>query len=334
MKQKVLIITHTQDNDCIENVTNRIIENGGEVIRFDVDKYPLELSLSTVFENNEWKTILTEEEKKFYLHDVSAVWFRRSYNLGGGLDAVLEKKFLAPTLGEIRQTFYGMIDSLRCYHLGRLSQYRRMDSKEDQLKIAFQLGLLVPETCITNDPDIAKAFVLKQKNGAIAKMQSGFAILENGEEEVVFTNVITHENLEDIASLTYCPMQFQQMIEKNKELRITIVGNKIFSYEIDSQKLDNSKIDWRKEGIELIEDWTPHQLPQEIEEKLLKILDYYNADYGAIDLILDPKGNYYFLEINAAGEFFWIDKLCENAISKQIADVLCNKAFRRGKIPY
>lgn len=334
MTHKVLIITHTEDNECVEKVSEQINKIGGEVIRFDVDKYPLEIALATVFENNTWQTYIVENEKNISLNDVSAVWFRRSYNLGKGLNNILEKKFLEPALGEVRQTLYGMIEGLRCYHFGRLSQYRRMDSKEDQLKVAHHLGLNIPETCITNNPEVAKSFVLNQENGAVAKMQSGFAIMEDGQEEVVFTNIITKDNLEEIEALTYCPMQFQEMIVKQKELRITIVGDKIFSYEIDSQKLDNAKVDWRKEGVELIEDWQPHKLPTDVKSKLIRLLDYYKTDYGAIDLILNPEGKYYFLEINAAGEFFWIDKLCDNAISEQIARVLTDTAFRRGNIPY
>ncbi len=334
MKDKILIITHTEDNECIEKVSEQINKNGGEAIRFNVDDYPLHIALSTCFENGQWETFFIIEDKKIKIDDVAAVWFRRSYNLGRGLSSVLEKKFVEPSLGEIRQTLYGMIEGLRCYHFGRLSQYRRIDSKEDQLKLAHHLGLKIPQTCITNDPEKAKAFVLSQHNGAIVKMQSGFAIVEEGVEEVVFTNVVTKDNLDDIGTLAYCPMQFQEKIEKEKELRVTIVGNKIFSFEIDSQKIESAKIDWRKEGVELIENWKPHQLPEDIENKLLKILDYYVIDYGAIDLILTPEGDYYFLEINAAGEFFWIDRLCDYKISEEIGNVLTNKSYRRGKIPY
>ena len=52
-------------------------------------------------------------------------------------------------------------------------------------------------------------------------------------------------------------------------------------------------------------------------------------NYGAIDLILTPEDEYYFLEINAAGEYFWLDKLCDNQISKQIAGVLLGNVDRR-----
>ncbi|WP_341837106.1 hypothetical protein WJU16_04385 [Chitinophaga pollutisoli] len=58
-------------------------------------------------------------------------------------------------------------------------------------------------------------------------------------------------------------------------------------------------------------------------------MDRYGLNYGAIDLILTPEGKYYFLELNAAGEFFWLDKLCDGAISRQLAAVLTGSAERR-----
>lgn len=330
MKNKILIITHTEDNECVERVSEFIRNNNAEVVRFDVDKYPLKSTLTSKFENNEWKIILNDEGKFSNLEDISAIWFRRAYNFGRGLNEVLEKKFLSAAMGEVRQTLMGFIESVPVYSLGKTGLYRRMDSKEEQLKVAQRLGLNIPETCITNNPEEAKKFVLSHKNGAIAKMQSAFAIYEDGVENVVFTNLITEKNLEEVDDLVYCPMKFQEKLEKQKELRITIVGRKIFAFEIDSQQMETSKIDWRKEGITLIDQWKPYQLPKDIEEKLLKLLDFYNTDYGAIDMIVTPENKYYFIEINSAGEFFWLDLRTEgNQISKEIADLLCNKVARR-----
>ena len=65
------------------------------------------------------------------------------------------------------------------------------------MKIASYLGLKVPETCITNNPQEAKRFVQARPNGVISKMQSSFAIMKDGVENVVFTNVVKEEDLED-----------------------------------------------------------------------------------------------------------------------------------------
>ena len=242
----------------------------------------------------------------------------------------MDKKFFSAAMGEIRATLFGFLESMPCYSLGKPSVYRRLDSKEEQLKKAHEIGFKIPKTCITNNPEEAKSFFKNLNSEMIGKMQSSFAIYEDDIENVMFTNVITNDNADDLDALIYCPMKFQERLEKKRELRITVIGKKIFSFEINSQKSEAAKVDWRKDGINMIEDWVPSKLPKEIEAKIHQLLDIYHVDYGAIDMILTPENEYYFIEINAAGEFFWLDNLTENnQISKAIADLLCNKIERR-----
>jgi len=327
--KKVLIITHSEDNECINIVSEKLKSYGATAIRFNVDDYPLHCSLSTCFENNEWKLYLDKDGVRINLHDIEALWYRRSHNLAKGLETVLEQEYLGSTHGEIRTTLFGMLESLNCFQIGKYSVYRRLDSKEEQLKIVNHLGLKIPDTCITNNPEEAKRFVLAHPNGVITKMQSSFAIYQKGIESVVFTNSIGPENFEDIDALQYCPMQFQEKIEKKVELRVTIVGDELFTFAIDSQKLENAKIDWRKEGVELLQDWKAYPLPEAIKSQLLHLMDIYQINYGAIDIIVTPEDEYYFLEINSAGEFFWLDRLIEGQISEQLAKVLTGNANRR-----
>ncbi|KFF13603.1 hypothetical protein IW15_07410 [Chryseobacterium soli] len=332
MNNKILIITHTEDNFSIEKVTEYVEKNGFEVIRFDVDLYPLQNKLSTIFENGSWVSILETPETKYRLDDIAAVWYRRAYNIGRGLKEELDAKFYGAAMGEIRNTLFGFLESIDAYSLGKPGVYRRLDSKEEQLKIADKIGLKIPETCLTNNPEDARQFIIKHKN-VVAKMQTGFAIYEDGVESVVFTNVIGEDKLEELDSLLYCPMQFQKKIEKKKELRITVVGQDVYAFEIDSQQFEDAKVDWRKDGVNLIDKWVRTELPADVETKILELLNVYNVDYGAIDMIVSPEDDYYFIEINAAGEFFWLDNLTEdNLISKSIADVLCDKAPRRNNM--
>ncbi|WP_153399295.1 MvdD family ATP-grasp ribosomal peptide maturase [Chryseobacterium vaccae] len=329
---KILIITHTADNFSIEKVTEYIEKNGCEVIRFDVDLYPLQNKLTTSFQDGEWVSILETPDAKYRLDDIAAVWYRRAYNMGHGLREEMDPKFFGAAMGEIRNTLFGFLESIDTYALGKPSVYRRLDSKEEQLKIADKIGLKIPESCITNNPEEAKKFILKHQN-VVAKMQTGFAIYEDGVECVVFTNVVSEDKLDELDSLLYCPMQFQKKIEKKKELRVTVVGRDVYTFEIDSQQSEEAKIDWRKDGVNLIKKWERTELPADIEAKILELLDVYNVDYGAIDIIVSPEDEYYFIEINAAGEFFWLDNLTEgHLISKSIADVLCDKAPRRNNM--
>lgn len=327
--QKILIITHSEDNASIATVSAFIEETGAEVIRFNVNEYPTKYRLSSLFENGKWTTALDTGTTLWSLHDVTAVWYRRSHHLAKGLDTILDHTFLPSAQKEIRRTFFGMLESMPCFQIDRFSTYRRLDSKEEQMKIASSIGLLVPDTCITNDPEAAKRFVRKHPDGVIAKMQSSFAIYQNGMEHVVFTNIVSEQDLENIDTLQYCPMQFQEKLEKSCELRVTIVGDAVFTYAIDSGKTLHARVDWRREGNTLLNEWKPYKLPRDVRKKLLRLMDIYHINYGAIDIIVTPEQEYYFLEINAAGEYLWLDRLAQGAISRHLAEVLTGRAYRR-----
>lgn len=326
---KVLVITHTADNEAVSSVMQHIRAMGGESVRFDVDRYPTGYRLTTRFSGGRWQLWLEDGQHIHSLHDITALWYRRSYHIGKGLETVLDKEFLPSTIGELRRTLFGMLEGLPCFQLERYSTYRRLDSKEEQLRIAADCGLEVPATCITNSPERLQTFIRDTGKPIVAKMQSAFAIYRESREHVVFTSEINENHLEELQRLAYCPMTFQEKLPKALELRVTVVGKEIFAFSIDSQQLPDARTDWRKEGAALAEDWQPYELPGQVKAAVLRLMDRYGLNYGAIDLVLTPEGKYYFLEVNAAGEFFWLDKRCNFAISRQLAAVLLGKAERR-----
>src|SRR5207249_3343457 len=108
------------------------------------------------------------------------------------------------------------------------------------------------------------------------------------------------ENLEKY-SLT--PSIFQEYIEKEYELRITVVGEKVFAAKVDSQKQDETKIDWRKHKTL----FQQYSLPKEISDKCVELTQKLNLSFGAIDIIRNKEGQYTFLEINPNGQWAWLD---------------------------
>jgi hypothetical protein len=326
---KVLIITHTNDNNCVATVSEAIRKNGGEAIRMDVNTFPTGYAYTANHTNSKTERWMDTGDQQIPLHECNALWFRRFFDAGAPLAKELDPEYLQASLEETRRTLLGMIEGFDGFTFGTHSQYRRLDSREEQMKIAVANGLLIPDTLITNSPTRVRSFIEAHPDGVITKMQSAFAIYREGVEHVVFTNKVGLDDLEGIEGLELTPMMFQQMIPKKLELRITIVGDKVFCFAIDSQKSEKAQTDWRKDGVNMLSEWFEYPLPENIEKGLLGLMDYYQINYGAIDVILTPDDKYYFLEINSAGEFFWLDMLCEYKISDQIAKVLLGKAFRR-----
>ncbi len=318
-----LIITFSQDNESIPLVIKEIEARGEKAFRFDTDRYPTEVKLD-IYQGDSERVIITDGEQKLDLSEVSSVWYRRM-RYGAKIPDTMDKQFRDASIEETRRTVRGMIASLKAFHFDKMSNVDVTNNKQLQLQVARQVGLVTPRTLTSNNPEAVKQFAQEcQEQGIITKMLSSFAIYDDqGRENVVFTNPITDDDLENLEGLRFCPMTFQENVPKALELRTTIVGHRIFTAAVDSQSLDGSTYDWRKEGKALVKNWKPYDLPEDVEKKLLQLMAYFGLNYGAIDIIVTPDGRHVFLEVNPVGEFFWMEVFSPHyPISGAIAEIL------------
>ncbi len=325
----ILIITHSDDNESVALVAEAIARCGGHTIRFDTDRYPTEVRLSAYYgaAGNERLT-LTNEEGELDLREVTALWHRR-LNFGARLPATLDRQLRHASLGETSAAAHGMLASLKAFRVDHVRHIRHAENKQLQLQAARELGLDTPRTLTTNDPAAVRVFAESCEGGMVTKMLSSFAVYDEGRELVVFTNRVKPEDLADLSGLSLCPVTFQELLPKSLELRVTVVGHRVMSAALDSKVSARAAHDWRRDGLHMLQDWRPYQLPREVEKKILRLMDYFSLNYGAIDIILTPDGRHVFLELNPSGEFFWLERAPGLPISHAIADLLLGHSSRR-----
>jgi MvdD family ATP-grasp ribosomal peptide maturase len=325
----ILIITRSDDNESVSLVARAVEGKGGRVIRFDTDRYPTEVRLSAFYgRGDEERLTLTNNEGEFDLREVTAIWHRR-LNFGARIPQTLDKQLRHACVTETRAAAQGLLASLKAFRMDAVRHIRHADNKQLQLQVARELGLRIPRTLTTNDPAAVRAFVAECEGGMVTKMLSSFAVYEGGQELVVFTNPVRPEDLADLSGLSLSPATFQETIPKALEIRATVVGRRILAASIDSQSSERATNDWRRDGVRMIQEWQHYQLPPEVEEKILRLMDYFVLNYGAVDLIVTPDGHHVFLEVNPVGEFFWLEQYPGLPISDAIADVLMGHAPRR-----
>ncbi|MBY7813861.1 hypothetical protein KW448_19710 [Vibrio fluvialis] len=192
------------------------------------------------------------------------------------------------------------------------------EDKPKQLLLANQLGFNVPDNIITND--IKPALELSQTHSLIVKPLRQ-ALLQDEQEKVIFTNRAEGLSEEHTQSVGFSPIIFQQEIKKKYDVRVTVVGNKVFSTAIWSQSHTETSVDWRIGGHcdlkhELI------ILPESINNQCLQLTKLLNLKFSAIDLICDKNNKYWFLEINPNGQWAWIENQTQAPISRSIVDEL------------
>ncbi len=251
---------------------------------------------------------------------LTSIWLRRN------IDVSDNDKEPAQIL-QIRES-QALSRSLRSFPAKRkVSDQWSIKASEDKLyclRVAQNCGWKVPDSIVTNNPEVLFAFWKKYDGKICTKTMSVPVILSKNEKAKVFyTSLLDHKDIEERAALVgTVPMLFQQYIEKAYEVRSTVIGNRVYSAAIHSQKSDLTKTDWRNYDFPNV----PHfsmSLPTEVEDRLLSTIKKLGLNFAACDLIVTPDNEYFFLEANPVGQWLWIEQLCGLPISDALCSLLC-----------
>lgn len=259
-----------------------------------------------------------------------AVWYRRA-RASVALDAIEDPVLRLNTQAEQAAALRGLLAGVPCFVMDPIGVLRHSENRIRQARYARAAGFSLPASLYTNDAAEAQAFVLAHPRGVITKMWSSFGLVEDGTLKTALTSRVTQDDLEALnaETLAMCPVTLQELVEKDVELRITVVGDEVFASEIDVRGVDNAALDWRREGAALASTWRRHQLSEAVRTGALEVCRRFGLNYGALDVLRTPEGRHVFLEVNPAGEFLWMDETHEGAIADALANHLATPGPKR-----
>lgn len=313
MKQ-ILIITSTYDptvDFLIEKLASRKIP----FIRFNTDEI-LDKRFTIEIYQNHYSIYINGNI--IDCNNIGSIWYRRpKFKFKDGWTQQV-KQFIEKEMEAIVRNIYEILSNI--FWLNHPYYIARANNKLRNLILASKLGFNIPKSLITNDSSRAKEFI-RANNSTIVKPLKAHTVEYEGVTYSIFTNRVTSYYTNFLENLSYCPSFFQEEIEKNVEIRVTVVGNKCFSAYINSQEDEFSKLDWRRISPNL-KKWKKYTLPKDISVKCITITKLLSLNFSAIDIILDKNGKYWFLELNPNGQFAWLDIECNLGITEEIIDLL------------
>lgn len=183
---------------------------------------------------------------------------------------------------------------------------QRANSKLLQLKIAAACGLNIPPTVCTNDPNSIREFLMQNPDNVIYKPLTLHLWQDEAQIKIAYTSKINSHELPNDTLLQLVPGLYQREIKKRYELRVTCFGNTLVAAKLDSQSHVLGNIDWRRIPSEDLS-VTPYTLPNDISAKIRAFMAKMGLVFGALDFIVTPEGEYFFLEVNEQGQFLWIE---------------------------
>ncbi|MBI3724517.1 hypothetical protein HY251_11270 [bacterium] len=285
-------------------VQRRLAEKGAECTIFDTGEVPARARISAWVDNERSARVRVRREPgDIDFARVKTVWLRRLSGLRPGEELSEEDREFAKEESIALLLSLGVTLQDRFWVNPMVSALvtDRGYGKVSQLELARELGLEVPRTLATNDPDAAREFLSVTKEGAIYKpFRSPSRSREEGGKKqwlVLFTTKIDWKALAKLDGVRHAPCIFQEYVPKKLELRVTVIGEKVFAAEIHSQVHEKSAVDFRRHYDVENTPYRIHELPRAIEEKLVALDRKLGLVFGASDLMHKPDGRYVFLEV-------------------------------------
>lgn len=187
-----------------------------------------------------------------------------------------------------------------------LASRPRADLKAVQLREAARAGLAIPPTLMSNDPERIRRFLEEHRSRAVYKPFYPAQWEAGDQMAVLLTSEVTAGDLPEDEILRLTPGIFQTRIDKAHELRVTVLGHHVVTARLQSQEIEDARLDWRAAGSQLRVE--PDSLPREVEAACLRLMQSLGIVFGCFDFIVTPAGEHVFLEVNPAGQFLWVEE--------------------------
>lgn len=310
---RILIPTYPHDVHAVE-VALALRDQGHEAVLWNGPDFPDRQRLSLRFEPDggfSWNATGTNLDvgERFPSSRVSfdVVWFRRpSFPV---LPEAIDPADHDVATREANSFIRGMWSLVGPQAVAVNPQSsRRAALKAIQLREAARIGLRIPPTLMSNDPERIRDFV--QQHGGCAVYKPFYPAQWDTDDgaALLFTTEITLQDLEDDEVLQWTPGIFQPRVPKSHELRVTLMGEHAAVAALRFPEDTADRLDWRPERSDLLVE--PGRLPDSVLDACHRLMDRLDLRFGCLDFLVTPEGDIVFLEVNPMGQFLWVEEAC------------------------
>lgn len=318
----ILIVADAFDTHA-DVVEEALVQAGVKCVRLNLDVPSLR---DTLFSGNCACWTISQRGRSVSSDEVSVVWPRRlTVNLNLEQQAASEELGFRLWRNEWNRALYGFYFALRnSYWMNRIQEASLADNKFFQMSLAREVGFSVPETIESNDKQDLLRFASRHGRVALKFLSQEMYKQPDGDVLGIYVNAIDVDQLSEFGDARENPVVLQAYVSKAFEVRYTFVDGKHLVCRIDSQSSVRASVDWRRYDIP----HTPHSVldaPREIRAKVDEFMGRAGLTFGALDFIVDPDGQWWFLEVNTSGQWLWIEDL----VGLPISDSICESLIRR-----
>jgi hypothetical protein len=192
--------------------------------------------------------------------------------------------------------------------INRCAPMATNSSKPYQTQLAREAGFLVPETLITNEPELVREFCARHGRVIYKSISATRSIVQTMEKE----------DFERLERIRWCPTQFQAFVP-GTDLRVHVIGEEVFATAINAEATDYRYASRQSgEPAELLE----ADLSPELARKCVLLANGLGLIFAGIDLKVTPDDEVYCFEVNPCPAFSFYEVNTGQPISDGVARCL------------
>ena len=239
----------------------------------------------------------------------SSVWFRRP-RLPDAFDGAAASDLAF--LQDEWKRFAGNVHAVPAtagdvFWVNRPDRALAAENKLLQMQAAHRCGLRFPATLMSSDPDEIRRFCAAHERIVYKPFATHSWRDGDGRIFSTYTRILNADALQDDATLRLCPGIYQACVRKRYDLRVTVIGRRVFAVRLDATPTDDGVVDWRAASIGDNTTSRPFALSGTWEAALRRLMESLGLVFGCIDLVADEHDELHFLEINQAGQFLFVE---------------------------
>ncbi len=313
---KVLILTKKNDLE-VDLLGIKLLKNEIEYVKVTEEDIPESLRVEFSLAKHENNFSITVGKQRVDLSKIKLILLRyfdpRYLTYRSGVLQIFYLQQWYQSFLTLKNSFSGIWinDPIKTYEA---------ENRILQLRTAKEIGFNIPKTLITNDPLAIKKFCDRNTGKkAIIKVLHHHRIDIGSKSFSFFTKDIDEMILERKENIVISPVIVQTKIKRKSEIRVTIIGNKIFAFELIPEYKEYSDIHTISEKNFAIKEVI---LERRISSLCTTLTKQFGLTMSSIDLVLSKNNKVFFLEINPIGDWHWIEKRTNTPITETVCQLI------------
>lgn len=206
---------------------------------------------------------------------------------------------------DARSLFESVLIRLPVNWVNGWDAFRLHQTKPAALAKVAALGVRVPETVLTNDPDGVIEFIERHSHCIFKPVQGG------AHTRRVELQHLTDDNLDN---LKFGPVTLQEEI-LGTDVRVFVAGERVLACEVQTET-----IDFRDDPDPAI---VPVELPDDIAEQSIRIARELCLQWTGIDYRRTDDGEHVYFEANPSPMFMGFEHAAGLPLTQALGDLLC-----------